>query len=108
MDSFEEKIINKINPGEDLTEKELALVVDYFETRRDEGERGRWNMEISSLCEIGQRLFVLNWGQGLTEYQENEYLYQPIEVFKEKTTEIIPEHTVEVIKYKDKNGKVLF
>ena len=63
MDSFKEKIINKIDSGEDLTEKELALAVNYFEIRRDEGECGRWNTEISSLCEIGNRLFVLNWGR---------------------------------------------
>lgn len=35
---------------------------------------------MNTIFEVDNRYFSLNWSRRLTEYQENEYMYQPVEV----------------------------
>ena len=44
------------------------------------GDNLRWSREVKTICQLGDRYFCLNWNQGLTEMQEDEYDYQPYEV----------------------------
>lgn len=78
-DHFEEIIINKIDNGEKLSERELSTLVWEYEIERD---NGRWTRSISSVVQLQDRCFCLNWEEGLTESQENEFYYQPYEVEK--------------------------
>lgn len=83
--SIENKIIN----GEKLTEKELKScawgeVGEYID--EEEGESSRWTKSMSTIFEIGNQLYCVNWEQGLTECQEDEYWEQPYRVRREEKT----------------------
>lgn len=87
---FEEIMVKKITDGEKLTEKELSAIRD-FEIDREEGENRRWTRTVTSILQMCDRYFALEWEEGLTECQENEFYNQPYEVMKktyEKTVTI--------------------
>lgn len=78
----------KIYKGEKLTKKELREAVwGCEEVAQEVGENRRWSRNISSIIKIKDKLFCINWEQGLTEYQDNCYDEQPFEV--EEKVEII-------------------
>ena len=79
LDDEEKKILTKIDSGEKLSEKELKFLVEY-EIERHAGENRRWTRSIESIVEIGGRHFSVDWEEGLTECQENEFYEQPVEV----------------------------
>lgn len=93
---FEEIMVNKIQNGEKLTEKELREVVQGYEIESDYGENRRWTRGVTSIVKLCDKYFSVDWEEGLTEYQENEFYEQPYEVEKytyEKTitvTEWVP------------------
>ena len=88
-------IENKIISGKELTEDELKRcswgeVGKYIEEK--EGESGRWTKTISTIFELNGQLYCIDWEQGLTECQENEYWEQPYKVRREEkevTTTIV-------------------
>lgn len=92
MDQYEIEILNKIDMGEKLSEKELKMLCyEFNEVERNEGENRRWSRSVVSIIKIGERFFKLVWEEGLTESQENEFYNQPYEVIKntyEKTVTI--------------------
>ena len=80
---FDEIMIEKIDKGEKLNEKELkTLVFEFKEVDREYGENRRWTRSVYSVIELCGRYFRICWEEGLTEYQENEFYYQPEEVEK--------------------------
>ena len=44
------------------------------------GENHRWNIPATTIFKVEDRLFALDWWEGLTEHQENEFYEQPYEV----------------------------
>lgn len=90
---FEDYILEKIDNGIDLTEKEIREVLAY-EIDCEEGENGRWTRSMYSVVKLKDRLFGIYWEEGLTEFQENEYMYQPEEVVKKEE-----EKVVKVVRY---------
>ena len=74
---FYEAIVNK----KDLSEREFRDLLDY-EVDRSYGDNGRWTREVSSILELCGHLFELDWGEGLTEYQDDVFLKPPYEVVK--------------------------
>lgn len=44
-----------------------------------EGDSGRWHKEITTIKQVDNRYFKIIWDQALTEQQENEYFFQPVE-----------------------------
>lgn len=88
--SFEEMIVNKIDNAEMLTERELRRVRDY-EIDEIIGESDRWTRSVETICELCGRYFALNWEEGLTEMQENEFHKQPYEVKKVKKVVTVTE-----------------
>lgn len=78
---FEEIMVQKILDGEKLSEKELREIID-FEIDREDGDNRRWSRTVTSILSMCGRYFALEWEEGLTEYQENEYYNQPYEVMK--------------------------
>lgn len=80
---FNEIIVNKIDSGEKLTEKEIETVVfETNEIEHNEGESLRWTRSIKTIVEMCGRYFCVNWDKGLTECQENDFYHQPYEVKK--------------------------
>lgn len=99
------EVLNKFDNGETLSEREIRQIIEYG-IDEDAGEDRRWTRTVGVLSEIEGRYFYTEYEQGLTEYQDDEYSNQPIEVFKE------PDY-IEVIKYKiskyvTKNNNCLF
>lgn len=88
-------IENKIINGEKLSEKELKYcawgdVGTYVGEK--EGDSGRWTQSMSTIFEIDNQLYCIDWECGLTECQENEYWEQPYKVKrveKEVTTTVV-------------------
>lgn len=78
---FEEIMVKKILDGEKLSEKELKAISEY-EIDRENGENRRWSRTVTSILEMCGRYFSLEWEEGLTEYQDNEFYNQPYEVVK--------------------------
>lgn len=79
---FEEIVTAKILNGEKLTEEEIRELVWDYEVDREEGDNRRWSRTITSIVKLCDKYFSIDWEQGLTEYQENEYYNQPYEVVK--------------------------
>ena len=87
---YDEYVLHKIDNGEQLTEKELEKMLWSFkEIDTSYGENRRWNRSVRTILEIGGRYFALDWDEGLTECQENEFFNQPVEVKKREYTKTI-------------------
>jgi hypothetical protein len=79
---FEEIMVEKILNGEKLTEREIQELVLDYEVDREEGDNRRWTRSVTSIVQLCDKYFSIDWEQGLTECQENEYYNQPYEVVK--------------------------
>lgn len=86
---FEEIMVKKIDSGEELTEDELSTLAWEYEEERQHGDNRRWTRSVTSIIKLCDRFFQLNWEEGLTEYQPNEYYHQPCEVKKVEREEVI-------------------
>ncbi len=73
-------ILKAIDSGEELDEKVLQDLA-YYQTINDEyGENRRWSRWVRSIIDLNGRYFAIEWDQGLTEYQPDEFWDQPYEV----------------------------
>lgn len=96
FNEYEKEIVYKIDTGENLSEEDIRELVFGYQVDKIKHGSGRWTQTIESIVELCGRTFRIMWEQGLTEYQENEFYNQPVEVKKhtyEKTitvTEWIP------------------
>lgn len=78
---FDEIMVQSIDNGQELTEDELkALVWKCHSVARIEGENRRWSRTVRSIIELCGRYFEVDWEQGLTENQDNQFFDQPFEV----------------------------
>ena len=84
-------IIEKMYTGEKLSEFELrCLIVEdgydeielgkYEVVEVIEGEHNRWTQDMDTIIKVGKDYWCIPWQAGLTEFQDNEYLYQPYRV----------------------------
>ena len=101
IEHFLELMVEKIDNKIELTKDEVRNLVFREAYEVAAGENRRWSRTISSLFEYGDRLFMVDWEQGLTESQENMFYAQPYEVEKTVTTRTIEVEDVVYIK-KDK------
>lgn len=77
MTELEEKIYN----GEHLTRAELENAVYECDVINTEyGENRRWTRSARSIIKIEDKLFCIEWEEGLTECQINYFDEQPYEV----------------------------
>ena len=68
----------KISHNIPLTERELRSAVNELEeVERVEGSDRRWQRSVSSYLQCKDKIICINWQQGLTECQENDYSDQP-------------------------------
>ena len=69
----------------EFTSEELKSILwnsDVEIICEEEGYEHRWWREIYTVFEACGRYFSITWNRGLTENQENEWPYQPVEVKK--------------------------
>lgn len=105
FDNIFDEILNKIDNDEELTRQDFYELIEMEIFTNVIGKK-RWCTDIESICAIKDRYFYLRYSEGLTEYQEDEFPYQPIEVFPQKEKiEFIKKSS---LSYNDKNGKTLF
>lgn len=90
-DSFDDEILRKIDAGEALTEKEIrTLVLCGYAVEEIEHSVGRWERQVSSIVEIKDRYFSIDWSEGLTEIQENSFNdFYPEEVESYEETVVV-------------------
>lgn len=90
---YEEKLIldklaTKLENKDELTEDEIRYIVrNVSEVYREEGDDRRWSKSISTVHKVGDKLYNIDWEEGLTELQEDEFFTQPYQVTLE--TEIV-------------------
>lgn len=78
--TLEEKVKAKIT----LTENEIKEVVNEYSIEDIPGEDNRWTRNITSIIQIDNEYYMINWERGLTECQEDYYPEQPVKVIKEE------------------------
>lgn len=86
-------LIEKVKNGVNLTEKELKMLVQDFDFDVvHKGENGRWTQTVHRLIDHKDELYIIEYEQGLTEYQENEYYKQPYRVKMVEKTITVKEY----------------
>lgn len=86
---FDEVIIAKIENKEDLTDKELRTLVTEYDVETTYGENRRWNRSVTTIIQIKDRFFSIDWQEGLTELQEDYFDSQPVEVIRHTYEKVI-------------------
>lgn len=78
------EVLQKFLDGEKLTEKEIKeFMCRGKEVDERTFDKGRWTESTFTVIEmVDGKLYGIDWECGLTEYQENEFPYQPYEVYK--------------------------
>lgn len=87
--TWSERIKKKLDNGEELSESDIkAMTYELDEVHRKEGHDRRWSRSVTSVVELEGKLYAIDWEEGLTENQENEFYNQPYPV-KLETEEIV-------------------
>lgn len=90
-DEEEENILyDLLNSGEKLTEEELEYIAyeDVCIEQIDEGS-GRWERYMTSIFQVKDQYWALDWAKGLTENQEDYFYQQPYQVKKIEEVKIV-------------------
>lgn len=90
---YEQQLVSKILNKEELSKRELSNLAEYS-IDSTYGENRRWTRSVTSICKLKDdegkdRFFELNWDEGLTECQENEFYEQPFEVAKKTYEKVV-------------------
>ena len=80
MDKWELELLAKIDNKEKLTESEISDLVCECEDEVKYGQNRRWSRSATTISKLGDRYFRIEWENGLTENQPNEFYNQPTEV----------------------------
>ena len=80
MDKWELELLAKIDNKEKLTESEISDLVYECECEVKYGQNRRWSRSATTISKLGDRYFRIEWENGLTENQPNEFYNQPVEV----------------------------
>ena len=89
MDKWELEILRKIDNKEKLTESEISDLVYECEVEVKYGQNRRWSRSATTISQIGDRYFRIEWENGLNENQPNEFYNQPTEVELKKKKKTI-------------------
>ena len=82
------EFLRRYDAGEKFSEEELQDIVWGFrEVTTNFGENLRWTRGATTIVKVDGRLFAIEWWEGLTEMQPNEYSEQPYEV--KEVTEVV-------------------
>ena len=95
---WKERMKMKLEDSVNLSSSEINdLISNFSEVHREEGENRRWSKSVLSVIDIDGDLYAIEWEEGLTENQENEFCNQPYPVTL-KTEEIVIKQTTVVKK----------
>lgn len=91
---FQDRVIYCLENGIPLDNQDLREIPwSFCEEDREVGENRRWSRSITSYFSYGKdgekKYFALDWEEGLTEMQENEFYSQPYFVTPREITETI-------------------
>lgn len=76
-----DEVITKLINGDKLNESEIkTLLWKSHQVDELEGDCGRWTQRITTIVNINDELWAVDWDHGLTEHQESEYYNQPYRV----------------------------
>lgn len=90
MTKYELEFLKKYDSGSEFSDKELDHMIQHLmEVDSIKQEPGRWSRLVETIVKIENRFFSIKWDQGLTEMQEDEFYYQPVEVKLEEHEEVI-------------------
>lgn len=97
--TWEERMLKKLENGEELSESEISnltfeLPIEYEE----EGDNRRWSKSRLTVVDLLGNLYAIDWDEGLTENQENEFYNQPYKVRLEQEEIIVKETITKVIR----------
>ncbi len=91
----QQEFLEKFDAGYQFDEKELRKLLwdsDLEMAEEEEGCEHRWTREMRTILKAGDRYFAIDWMRGLTEFQENEYPWQPVEVQHRQWEEVVIKH----------------
>lgn len=84
------EFLKKYDSKQEFTDSELNdLVWEMEEVETKYGENRRWYRKVTTIFKVEDRYFAVEWDEGLTELQENEFYKQPYEVYPEEETKVI-------------------
>lgn len=99
-----DNFLEAFDSGYEFSESELSELAYENSISTEYGDKLRWVRPVTTIIEFDGRYFQIDWYEGLTEMQPNEFYDQPFEVKKESHEETI---TVTVTNWvplkKDKN-----
>ena len=95
-----EYYLNKLDNGEELTERECLDMAYEFDIENNYGDNRRWSRYVKTICKLNDRYFAIEWDQGLTEMQPDECYEQPYEVELNEYDEV---RTVHIREWRKKN-----
>lgn len=84
-----DNFLEAFDSGYEFSESELSELAWENSVETTYGENGRWVRPVTTIIEFNGRYFQIDWYEGLTEYQPNEFYDQPFEVKKESHEETI-------------------
>ena len=97
MENFEKELLVKLENGEKLNAQDLKFLVWECEVHTDEGENERWTRSNTTVAKFGDRLWQVNWEEGLTEMQEHEF-YKQVAIEVVKKERVVTETFYEAVK----------
>ena len=101
MNEFDQDFLEKYDSGYKFSSSELReICFELIEVESEYGENLRWVRPVTRIYQVGNRYFCLEWFEGLTESQEDEFWEQPYEVEKKEY-----EKTITVTEWIKKEGK---
>lgn len=86
---FEEIMVQKLSEKKSLSEREISTLVNEYGIESSYGENRRWTRSVSTVVKLLDKYYWINWEEGLTEYQSNEYFDQPYEVERHEYEKVI-------------------
>lgn len=73
-------ILKAIDNGVELDERVLEDLAYYQSIYDEYGENRHWSRFVRTIIDLNGRYFAIEWDQGLTEMQSDEFYNQPYEV----------------------------
>lgn len=85
--SFEDEILNNFDNGISMSDDDMSEAIFMYEIDREDLDEYRWTTLIRSVIKVKDRYFEIDWIQGNTEMQEDDFSDSSLkEVFPVKKT----------------------